>query len=138
VTFWSWDNEESPHDRAVRTAKSYLKKKHRVQFAENQSVGAGRRPDLSAQDETKKTWYLCEIKDSRTDLQRALDQFDHNRSFLQRKYRGWKVVCYVVVTKDLYDAMSTSQVGFLKEWQSRMRKNSIKVLVASKSTVKPA
>jgi hypothetical protein len=133
-----WDNSESPHDRAVKSVKSYLKKKHQVQFNEDQSIGARTRPDLSGQDEPKKTWYLCEIKHSRADLQRALDQFDHNRNFLLRNYRSWTVVCYIAVTKELYDAMSgDQQIGFLKEWQSRMKKNNIRVLVATKTTVTP-
>jgi hypothetical protein len=118
--------------------KTYLKRKHQVQFNENQSIGAGTRPDLSAYDETGKTWYLCEIKDSRGDLQRALDQFDHNRNFLQQKYRSWTVICYIAVTRELYNDMSVDQrLGFFKEWQSRMKRNSIKVLVATKTTVTP-
>jgi hypothetical protein len=134
-----WEESESPHDRAVKSVKSYLKKKHQLQFNENQTIGAGRtRPDLSAQDEPKKTWYLCEIKHSRGDLQRALDQFDHNRNFLQMNYRSWTIVCYIAVTKELYDDLSCDQrVGFLKEWHSRMKKNSIRVLVATKTTVTP-
>ena len=132
-----WAEDKSGHDRAISTVKSFLKKKHGVKFDENVSVGAGRRPDLSSKDEGKRMWYLCEIKDKRGDLQRALDQLDHNRSFLEKKYRSCKVVCYLAITKALHDDMSTSQVGKFKEWQARMKRQKIKILVASRSTVKP-
>ena len=131
-----WERKETAHDRAVKTVKSFLKKKHAIKFTEDKSIGVGRRPDLSAYDEAKNAWYLCEIKDKRGDLQRALDQFDHNRSFLEKKYRKCRIICYIAITKELHDELSTSKVGAFKDWQARMKKINIKVLVASKSTVR--
>jgi hypothetical protein len=132
-----WEEEETAHDRAVRRVKSFLRRKHNIKFEEDRSIGARRRPDLSAHDEPKGVWYLCEVKDSSADLQRALDQFDQNRHFLKRKYRKLKVVCYLAITKELHDGISTSQVGALQDFQKRMKKNDIKILVVSRSTVRP-
>lgn len=132
-----WGEEATPHDRAVKTVKRFLKRKHAVKLEENQSIGTRRRPDLHAYDEAKRVWYLCEVKDSRADLQRALDQFDQNRHFLKRKHRKDKVICYLAITKELHDVVSTSQAGALQDLQRRMKKNDIKILVVFRSTVKP-
>jgi len=102
----------------------------------DKSTGRSRkRIDLCAWDEETKRGYVCEVKDSIGDLERALDQLETALHELKGRRRKANITAYLGVTKGLYQEITKRGINYFEDFKRLWRKRGIKILTISKTKV---